>query len=164
MSQADLARILPLTTRQIRNLEADGLPHRADGNRKWYPIPEAVVWWRDREVAAALAGVQVSDLDRIKERKLEAEAAAKELELAERRGQLMRAAAARHTWAAVLTRLRSKVISFMGALAPQMVGLENPREAKAILDRAMNELLAELRETADELEDDEEEDEESEAA
>jgi len=44
-----LATILGLTTRQITNLEAEGIPCRAVGNRKLFPIPEAVRWYVERE-------------------------------------------------------------------------------------------------------------------
>lgn len=53
----DLARILPLTVWEIRSLEAEGMPHRLDEDQTtWYPIPDAVAWWRDREVERALNG------------------------------------------------------------------------------------------------------------
>lgn len=155
VSQSDVAMILGLSTRQVSNLERAGMPYRAEKNRKWYPLPDAVHWWRDREVSRAVSALEVSEIEALKARKLEAEAAQKEIELEELRGSLVAVEAVRATWSDVLSRLRAKIIAAKGSLAPRMVGHDTPREAKAVLDAAFDELLDELRETADEIEDEE---------
>ena len=89
LTQQQLADAFGLSTRQIRNWEKGGVPHRAEGNRKLYPLKEVIAWYREREVAAALEGVDTSAMDEAKLRKLLAEAESKELDLAVKRGELV---------------------------------------------------------------------------
>src|SRR5690606_3285343 len=89
VTQRELADILGLTTRQIRNLEAAGLPHRAEGNRKLYPIPDAVIWYRDRAVESALADAQPTQFEEARAREMIARAEKAELEVARLRGELI---------------------------------------------------------------------------
>ena len=74
VNQTELAAILGLSTRQIRNLETEGLPVRAERNRKLYPLPDAVLWWKSREVARALDGLEVTEFDEARVRLLSARA------------------------------------------------------------------------------------------
>lgn len=89
VNQKELADLFGVTTRQIRNWEADGLPKSADGNQKLYPLRKVIAWHEERAVAQALAAVEVGAFEAAKIRKLEAEAESKELDLAVRRGELV---------------------------------------------------------------------------
>lgn len=89
LTQKQMSEEFGVTTRQIRNWEADGLACRAEGNRKLYPLAHAIRFYADRfaEKAAAAAGTR--ELDAIRARKLRAEAEVKEIELARLRGELV---------------------------------------------------------------------------
>jgi hypothetical protein len=150
VNQTELGRILPVTTRQIRNMEADGLPHRADGNQKLYPLPNAVVWWHERELKRALKAAEVSELDVLKARKLEAEAESKEIEVEERRGLLMPVAQHAQICGLVFDRIRTKLQALTASWPPLLVGLDNEREIQAALIPAINEVLEELQTVGDE--------------
>ena len=149
MSQADLSRVIPLTTRQIRNLERSGLPHRAEGNRKYYPLHECVRWWAEYEKTKAMKAAKLSELDAMRTRKLEVEAEQKELELAVRRGELLEADEVRATWTEVLSRLRARIVAAQGALPPLVAGYDTPREVQPIVTTFFDELIDTLRETAE---------------
>lgn len=89
LNQTQMGEVFGVSTRQVRNWEKDGLVCRAAGNQKFYPLAAAIRWYREREVSAALAEVEVKDIDAAKLRKLEAEADTKELDLAVKRGELV---------------------------------------------------------------------------
>ena len=88
-TQTEFAAIVGLSTRQIRNLEKDGLPCSMEGRRKSYPLPEAVVWWKDREVARALEPYSSTDLEEERRRWMSAKAGKAEIELSNLRGELV---------------------------------------------------------------------------
>lgn len=142
--------MIPLTTRQIRNLEAKGLPHRADGNRKRYPLVECVQWWADYEKSKAMKAAKLSELDAMKTRKLEAEAEQKELDLAVRREELLEVDDVRKTWTEVFTRLRARIVAAQGALPPLVAGYDTPREVQPIITPFFDDLIDTLRETVEE--------------
>lgn len=75
--------------RQIQNWETDGLPVKVVARRKMYPLTECIRWFREREVSAALEGVDTSAMDQAKLRKMEAEAMLREIEVQEKRGALV---------------------------------------------------------------------------
>lgn len=149
VNQTELGRILPLTTRQIRNLEAEGLPHRAEGNQKLYPLPDAVVWWHERELSRALKSAEISELDVLKARKLEAEAEAKEIEVEERRGLLMPTAQHVQIVAVVFDRIRTKLQAFNASAPPLLVGFDTEREVQVALTPLVDEVLEELQTVGD---------------
>ena len=88
-SQTELSAIIGLSTRQIRNLEREGLPCSMERKRKAYPLPEAVVWWKDREVARALEPYSHTDLEEERRRWMSAKAGKAEIELSNLRGELI---------------------------------------------------------------------------
>lgn len=89
LSQRDVSEAFGVTTRQVRNWEADGLVCRADGNRKLYPLASTIRFYRDLEVEKVLRGVTTSEMEAARLRKLQAEAEYKELDLQMRRGELV---------------------------------------------------------------------------
>ena len=68
VNQTELASILGVSTRQIRNLEREGMPCETEGKRKRYPLPQAVHFWRDREIARALEPYSTTDLEEARRR------------------------------------------------------------------------------------------------
>lgn len=89
LSRRELAEVYGVTVRQVFNWEEAGLPSEAQGNRKRYPLREAVLWHEAREVARALAALDTGALDAARLRKLEAEAESKELDVQVKRGSLI---------------------------------------------------------------------------
>ena len=88
-TQTEFAAIVGLSTRQIRNLEKDGLPCSMEGKRKAYPLPEAVVWWKDHQVTRALEPYSSTDLEVERRRWMSAKAGRAEIELSNLRGELI---------------------------------------------------------------------------
>jgi terminase small subunit / prophage DNA-packing protein len=147
VSQQGLAGILGLSTRQIRNLEAEGMPHEADGNRKTYPIPEAVQWYVAREQERATP----TDFDEAKARKMAAEAETAELELARMRARLVAVDDVVKEQSRIYDHMRAKILSAGAKYAPATVGLRTIAESQVRWDAAMRELMELLAETDDEF-------------
>lgn len=152
VTQSELALILGLTTRQIRNLEAAGMPHRAEGNRKLYPLPDAVHWYRDRAVESALAEAQVTDYEEAKAREMKARADRAELEVARMRGELIHVNDLEALFTAPLAQMRARLLALPGRIAGALP--MSPVEALEIIEPIVHEFMAELSEDdEDDLED-----------
>lgn len=142
VTQKELARILGLSTRQIRNLELEGLPHRADGNRKLYPIPAAVDWYIRRREEQARAEFQTTDYDQARARYEMARARLAEIEVAKEEGKLIPVEVVEEIYGTkMLDPLRSAILNMPGRWGAQVVGFESPREGEAALKRIATELL-----------------------
>ena len=92
INQAELARRINRTTRQIRKLHEKGIPRNANGS---YPWPEAFEWWVrfKRSETARRSGTDArpgSELGGIRARKEHALAVQRELEVDQLAGSLMR--------------------------------------------------------------------------
>ncbi|MGE0456423.1 MAG: hypothetical protein AB7Q30_23065 [Vicinamibacteria bacterium] len=146
MTQSEFAELVGLTTRQIRNLEKAGLPHRSDKNRKLYPVPSAIHWWRDREVELAVKEIEVGDLDEAKTRKMQVEAARAELELAREQGQLIHIADLEQLHQKPLATLRARLLALAGQIAAQLP--IEPVESLEVIEPIVHAMMQELSEVA----------------
>ena len=147
VTKRELAGILGLSTRQIENLEAEGLPRRADKNRKFYPIPDAVRWYVDRERRRA----EPTDFEEARARKMAAEARLAELMLAREEGKLLAIDDVEREWRQVLERLRAKLLSVPSRYAPALVGRRSIPEAIQVLQQLVEETMLALSETGEEI-------------
>jgi len=147
ITQAELAEILAITTRQVRNLEAQGLPHRADKNRKLYPIPDAVDWIRKRDVEAAVSAMQSTEFDEAKRREMVARAEKAELEVAKIRGELIHIDDWEALYSRPLAQLRARLLALPGRIAAE---LPMPAvEAVEIIEPIVHGFMEELSEMDD---------------
>jgi phage terminase Nu1 subunit (DNA packaging protein) len=145
VSQTELARILGLGTRQIRNLEAAGMPHESQGNAKAYPIPQAVQWYVGFKSEEAAKKAAPQDLEEARLRKLAAEASLAEYELAEAEGSMIGVEEIDKILGPPLTALRAKLLNLPGKLAPQLLACRSLAEIRTLLDSSIAEAMAELQ-------------------
>lgn len=151
VNQTELAAMLGLTTRQIRNLETDGLPFQASGNGKLYPIPAAVRWYvQFRETRAAEAAASNSYQEALT-RKAVADARTAELKLAQLENTLIPLAVHQEVLGRVLDRVRARIRNLPGAWAERLVGVDEPREMVKLLRDVVREISAELSGSAVQL-------------
>jgi len=147
-TQRQLAALLNLTTQQIRNLEDKGIPHRADGRSKLYPLPDAIVWYVDFKVAEALArrgGNGGEVFEDARSRREQARARMAELQVARQEGELIPREVVDDVYGKKLLEvLRAGILNMPGRWASQVLGLKKPREAEAALKRIAGELLEEF--------------------
>ena len=147
MSQRALSRILGRTTRQIRAMEAEGLPVRADGRRKFYDVAKVVVWFIERERRRVHSGATAAAEREARLRKLQAQARREELEVARLEGSLYTLEEVEQVVIKPLTQLRGQLLALPGRFAPFLP--MPPAEAHALLiplrDQMMNDLADYLR-------------------
>lgn len=143
LNQREFARAFGLTTRQVRNLEQKGLPHRAVKNRKAYPIPEATMWFVDYQ--KGLVSESAGDLDRAKLRKAEADAEMAEIALQHRKGELLEFAFVEAELEAILSRLRARIVNIVARYRADVMHLDSEAEAEEALTTVRDELLTALR-------------------
>ncbi len=155
ITQAELAKRLDRTTKQIRNLTSrHGMPRNADGS---YPWPESHEWWvkfkmeeKDRRRGND-AGV--SDLDRARAAKEWALAKMRELELEERMGELVSADYLARQVEDCCTAVRATLNNVPGKYAPRIIGVDSVGKAQLILQDVVDEVLRSLQEAAEQIPD-----------
>lgn len=156
-SQVDLTVDAPslcnyfgVSTRQLANYRKMGLPTQG---RNEYNVRECIEWYTNWKVQSALKTnqrpVQANE-EELKLRKLEAEATLKEIEVATMKGELVNIADASRELSKHLTSVRNGITSFPARTAPFLVGVENERVARDILDREVVSLMNFLMENTEE--------------
>ena len=143
LSQKELAEMTGKTTRQIRNWEKDGLPCRAEGNKKLYPARAAILHWHKIEVAKAIENAEASESQALRTRKLEAETEGKEYELERLRGTLVPVAFMDSEFDEVCSRMRNEIEGMAPRYAAD-VRPEDPGAGELVLDKIAEELLTAL--------------------
>lgn len=144
VNQTELSALIGVTTRQIRNLEHRGLPHRAEKNQKLYPVPDAIQWYIDRKRDEVLSEIQDLDLKQAKARREAARARMAEIELAREEGDLISREAVEVSFGdEMLDRIRAALLNMPGRWGPQM-GFDDPRRGEAALKEIAAEILEHL--------------------
>ena len=146
VDQKGIAKLLALSTRQIRNLEDAGLPHRAEGNRKFYPVAEAVAWYGEYKYHREdLSPLQSAEL-----RKKLADAEAAEYELAILRRDYIARKDVGVLVQDALDRADAKLRNAPSRYAGRTAAKEGVPESMRAWQAAIEEVRAELRSLADE--------------
>lgn len=144
VSRDFLAAVLGVDVRSIKNYVDDGMPKVGRGR---FHLRGCIQWYAER---LRLATAGSSDLDAARQRKTLAEAEMAEIDLAERRNEVI-----------PLDVHESRLEAIAGRLAAQCKGLDRfiapvqrattSVEAKGVLDDVSDALLASLRAVADDL-------------
>lgn len=145
-NQQDLAALLGVTPRQVKNLVDGGkISSIVEGGRRLYPLPlcvhEFVKYQRE---LAQVKEEKLDQLDQAKLRKLNAEAEQAEMDLLRKRGELLDRPTSERAMSEVLQALRSEVDQMPGRYARKTVQLANAQRARAVWREAANELLVRL--------------------
>lgn len=144
MSRKEFGAIVGLGTRQIANLEKQGLPHRAEGRRKFYPLPDAVQWIRQRDIDAAVEAVQPTDYDEARAREMKARAEKAELEVLQLRRVLLHRDDWEREYSAHLAQLRASLLALPGRIVAELP--MPPVDALEIIEPIVHEFMAEVSE------------------
>lgn len=151
LTQQELAEVLPITSRQIRNLVKEGMPQETLGARTLYPLAACVRWYiAHRE---AIASGQRTNRSEAQARKTEAQARLAELEVEEAEGRLIPLALHQDRLAAILDRLRAKILAIPGTWPPRLIRARTVAEMMRSLKPLVHELIEALAATADDVED-----------
>ena len=119
----------------------------AKGGDQWRFESSAVVGWlREKERQSVLGEVSKIDEHEAKRRKLAAEAAMAELELAKKQGIALGIADFEASWAAMIGAARAKLLGLGAALGPEVALSSDPDECSSLVESGIAEALQELSE------------------
>lgn len=150
VSKADLARMFGVSLNTIGQWVNKGCPWITKGcpGKQWTFNTAEVVAWREEHVAQQVQGdTSQLDIEEARRRKMAAEAAMMELDLAKRRGEVLEVEAVAEVIGDDYANVRAKLLSLPTKLAPILVGIEDPAECLMLIERGVTEALEEL--TAD---------------
>ncbi|MCC7134120.1 MAG: hypothetical protein IT352_15790 [Gemmatimonadales bacterium] len=139
VSQQELAELLGISTRQVRNLEAVGLPSRSTKGRKCYDAAAAVAWYLAYKVPVTSETMKAAEL-----RRTVAAANLAELRFRREAGELVPVADAVEVVERMLGQLRSQLVTLPQRWAPRLVGVATVPAATALLDQAVHDALTAL--------------------
>ncbi len=126
-----------------------GCPGQKVGTRWSINSAEVSQWLRDRERQDALGETAAIDETEARRRKIAAEASLAELDLAMKQAAVVPIAMYEAQIAAMIGAARAKLLNLGAKVGPLVLGMDSPAEARAIIDGAVHEVLAELGEFDD---------------
>lgn len=155
ITQAELAKRLNRTTKQIRNLTNNqGMPRNADGS---YPWPAAHEWWvkfkaeeKDRRRGSEKGA---TDLDRARAAKELSLAEMAELTLLERKGELVSTDYLARQVEDCCVAVRAALNNVPGKYAPRIQGIDSVGKAQLVLQDIVDEVLRALQEASSQIPD-----------
>lgn len=132
---------LPTVEKYLRN----GMPVAQIGGRgvKWQFDLTQVIRWKIAEAVREARG-KTSTVDESRKRKLSAEAALAELDLATRRGDAVSLNDTAAAWEGMAVAFRNKMLGLPAKLAPVLVAETDLATARGTLEREVHEALEEL--------------------
>jgi phage terminase Nu1 subunit (DNA packaging protein) len=144
LSQKELATLIGLTSRQVRNLTDAGMPSETEGNRRFYG-PAAVVWYVEFKVAEERSRHTTGEreqleLDKMRHQNREARVKA---DLAERRVVLVEEV--EHAWADACGRIRDEIMR-IPVRHGDVVRPDDPAAGEEVLEQVADDVLRALQE------------------
>lgn len=140
-TQRELAALTGYVPRQISNLVDEGkVKTVVEGGKRLYPLPQAVIeiLAHRESIAKGKTGEKMTALDEAKLRKMESEAQSSELDLMERRGELLDRVLVERALSELLQSLKAQLIQFAPRYEADLVGLDSRLKVRAILKPAVN--------------------------
>ena len=159
MTVSEVAQLLSLTPRQVRNLIEDkGLPANRDPRGFALDWPTTLEWYvlyrweQKRGNRGNLRAENGSDgeeepdetLDEAVLRKTKAEADLKELQLARERGEVAAIADVERVLVGANKSIQTRILALPSSLAPQLIGIDDRKRINTILERYCNDVLSNM--------------------
>lgn len=140
-TQKELAALVGYSPRQITNLVDEGKVHSVvEGGRRMYPLPAAVheIMQHRATQARGKASDKMTPLDEARLRKLDAEAEASELDLLQRRGELLDRVLVERALSELLQGLKAQLTQFSPRYESDLIGLDSRLKVRGVLRPAVN--------------------------
>jgi len=144
-TQKDLARILGISTRRVRQLVEEGLFEKNPETRK-YNLPKCVQEYIRYKIEEETGDTDAFNYDREKSEHESIKKDIAALRLRRIKGELHEARDVEAVISDMLVRFRGKILAIPTKLAPQLVGIIDARQAVDILHAELREALTELSE------------------
>jgi phage terminase Nu1 subunit (DNA packaging protein) len=152
---SEIARILGVSDRTVQRWHEAGIPRHGEGRGSTYPVARVVAWVRrrDREqFERELAMSPAPDLDEARARKENALARLRELDVAEREGELITVEDALAHQEQVYAALRGILLAVPGKYAHTFVGLRSHAEGQRKLEDIIFETMTAMVDWSDDAE------------
>lgn len=146
-----ISKLLDLTPRRVQQLSKEGVIPKLDRGR--YELVPAVRGYI-RYLKERSINPGVVSFDEVRARKTAAEAEMAELELLQRKGDLIPMQQVVDTWLELIASCRSKMLSMPAKLAPVVAVEDNPAVCKQLVEEQMMEALDEIARWIDDYADD----------
>jgi transposase len=150
-SQTEIAAEFRKSTRTIRNWQKSGMPHRMISGEPRYVLADCMAWREDRVREEAKAD-ESPDEAKERARGLRAQADLRELELAERRGQLVAADVHDTAVETLVAGLAATAAGQLARFERDIVQATTPAEARLITQRIHAALMRGAQDYADVME------------
>lgn len=136
LKQKELASLLGLEDRSVRNLANEGLPSHGAGKDLYYVWDEVRPWFFEREVAkrllgraaGALAKGELDTLANLEKRKLLAETELAEMKAAAMAKSLVDVEDVKRTWSDFLARVRTNLFGMPDRIVARLAPTMTPAE------------------------------------
>lgn len=142
VNKAELADYFEVSERTLTNWQDDGMPILSVGDRgesNAYNVRACINWWIAREVGKHGEETPRDRLARVQADRIE-------MEIAEKRRELIPAAEIGQQWASVVIASRQAMLVIPQNIAPLLVGMDDPDPIRELLQDAIEEALARLAE------------------
>ncbi len=149
LNREKLAELLGCSLRTVDEYRRQGMPGDAPqrpGGQWKFESSQVIEWLRTRERQTALGEIAGIDEVEAKRRKLAAEAAIAEHELAERQGAAVSIADWQESMSQIVGAARAKLLGIGSALGPEVAIEDDPAVCESIIKGAIDEALLELSE------------------
>lgn len=151
LTQKEVAELLGISTRHIRNLVSAGLPTHSEQGKVSYDGPECVAWDRQRVRAETEANAEPGNEGEARDRLDKLRGDILEIDLAKARGAVLPVEYAVGQLEGIGERLRAKLQAMPSKWAPMLLGAKTIPDMASRLENAVNDALKALVTVADEM-------------
>lgn len=145
MAKADFCATFGVSEAQLERYFQQGCPHEKNGRRIFVPMPAGRVWLHNYLVEKGKRQAAPTSIDDARRRRAAAEAELAELELAEKRAELMTVSDFTKIVAEGFGRARARLQNLAPRAAAVSFGAQSIPEAQARIEPLVVEVLDELR-------------------
>jgi phage terminase Nu1 subunit (DNA packaging protein) len=150
LSQKDVAKLLLVEDRTLRNLKGEGIPQHGEGRGLYYIWSEVAPWWLNRQmamvaskrsaIASGVPNIFVSDA-----RKAAADAEIAEMKAEVMKGNLLESEAVRVVWEKHIGMAASKLEGVGAKVAPRLADGMTVAERQLAIDTEIFAIMEELQ-------------------
>jgi phage terminase Nu1 subunit (DNA packaging protein) len=148
LSQKEVAKLLRVEDRTIRNLKEEGIPCHGEGRGIYYVWDEVEPWWFERKMRQLglkkTGASDIPDLYVSEARKAAADAEIAEMKAETMRGTHVSAEAIEVIWNAHIASAKAKLLAIGPRVSVQLVDGMTVSERRAAIDEGIHAALAEL--------------------
>lgn len=151
VNQKNVSRVFGLTTRQVRNLDDDGMPSSvSDSGERLYDLTVVVPWY----VARKLEQVRKDsdELDQAKLERAQLDVRLRQIDVAKAEGSAIDVEHHDEVVEELVRAFRLSVLALPGTWGPRIVGVSDPARGTELMRRCADDLLRAMQSKAGDLE------------